>query len=557
MRGKWIIGLVLAILGYVVLREWGMSAPAAVLLEGGVVMLGVMIWSVFYAEQVEMTAESRRVWARSSWLLGGLSLGLLGADAGNLLPVHLSPVSRILGLVAWVTFAGLALGLQQRGWQKYAGLAAVETLAVLVFLWLPGGTPWSAWACLSQEMPVVRAETLQACNTVCTWWVPKPCGGYNDAGNYVSCNAAGIDQNGQPCLGCCFAQTVVCDTPTPEPPTPVPSATRTPTATLSPTVPRTSTPAASATPTPTSTLRPTWAPIFTLTDTPEPSATLTATFTVPPTETPTPTASDTPTPTATETPLPLPGGTETPTPTVTEMPTPLPSATPLPTLTGTPTPAPIPTQPPLPTATPLSPIGTATDSTAMQLSPTPAAPLPACAPLPTPTPTSGDGSGQSSCSTPGTGENPRTGMGTGEGNVLQYPHPAIVQGGDGYPAALQGEYYLLPGGFQPPAQCPVGYTPLYIRVFVDVNQDGYMSPQEGVSHLQVFVLSTTYDRLGYTWTVDGQGLFCLTPTQYNTRVYLDVPYLLKFGAIDVPEAPEGFVEVWFRLESPVLPLYLP
>jgi len=132
-----------------------------------------------------------------------------------------------------------------------------------------------------------------------------------------------------------------------------------------------------------------------------------------------------------------------------------------------------------------------------------------------------------------------------------------VQGGDGYPLAQLGEYYILPGGFQPQAQCPVGYTPLYVRVFVDYNGDEYMSPYEGVSNLQVFVLSNTYDRLGYTWTLDGQGLFCLTPTQYNTRVYLDLPYLQKFGAVDVPEAPQGFLEVWFRMDAPVLPLFLP
>ena len=96
-----------------------------------------------------------------------------------------------------------------------------------------------------------------------------------------------------------------------------------------------------------------------------------------------------------------------------------------------------------------------------------------------------------------------------------------------------------------------------VRVYVDDNQDKQMSPAEGVTGLQVFLLDQTYARLGSAYTVDGHVAFCIPPSQYGKPVYIDIPYLQQFKSIQVPEQPDQDLEIWFPGEPPVLPVYLP
>jgi hypothetical protein len=94
-------------------------------------------------------------------------------------------------------------------------------------------------------------------------------------------------------------------------------------------------------------------------------------------------------------------------------------------------------------------------------------------------------------------------------------------------------------------------------VYVDDNQDKQMSPAEGVTSLQIFLLDQTYARLASGYTLDGHLAFCIPPTQYGKSVYIDIPYLQQFKAVQVPEQPDQDLEIWFPVEPPVLPVYMP
>jgi len=96
-----------------------------------------------------------------------------------------------------------------------------------------------------------------------------------------------------------------------------------------------------------------------------------------------------------------------------------------------------------------------------------------------------------------------------------------------------------------------------VRVYVDYNEDKMMSPSEGVTDLQVFLLDQSYSSLGKTYTQAGQATFCLSPTQYGRTVYIDIPYLQQFASLQVPNDPTNDLEVWFPGAPPDLPLFLP
>jgi len=96
-----------------------------------------------------------------------------------------------------------------------------------------------------------------------------------------------------------------------------------------------------------------------------------------------------------------------------------------------------------------------------------------------------------------------------------------------------------------------------VRVYVDYNEDKLMSPAEGVTDLQVFLLDRSYASLGKTYTQDGHAVFCLSPVQYGRTVYIDIPYLQQMEALQVPNEPTGDLEVWFAGKPPKLPLFLP
>ena len=271
--------------------------------------------------------------------------------------------------------------------------------------------------------------------------------------------------------------------------------TRLPTFTFTPTATATGTftPTYTPTATATGTLPPTHT--FTPTFTPTYTSTVTATGTLPPTYTSTATATGTLPPTVTFT------STFTPTATTTGT---LPATfTPTATSTGTlvPTTAAIPTvlQPPLVIVVPNIIINN-------------------------------------------TNTNTLSGGGSSGGGGFAAVTPASMQGQGGaaiWGANICGGYYIR------------------VHVYVDDNQDKLMSPAEGITGLQIFLLDQTYARLGTQYSLAGQVAFCIPPAQYGKPVYIDIPYLQQFKSVQIPEPPEQDLEVWFPLQPPLLPLYLP
>ncbi len=271
----------------------------------------------------------------------------------------------------------------------------------------------------------------------------------------------------------------------------------------------------------------------------------TPTYTPTPTFTYTPTFTQTFTPTATATGTPPPTFTFTPTFTQTFTPTATDTGTPQPTFTFTPTFTQTSTGTPPPTFTRTStPTMTATGTLVATRTPTATATATA---IPTSTPVVQQSVvilvPNITINNNNTNTNSTSGGGSssgGSGFSAVTPAPMQGQGGAAiWGANVCGGYYIR------------------VRVYVDDNQDKQMSPAEGVTALQVYLLDQTYARLGSAYTVDGHVAFCIPPSQYGKPVYIDIPYLQQFKSIQIPEQPDQDLEIWFPGEPPVLPLYLP
>jgi hypothetical protein len=81
-----------------------------------------------------------------------------------------------------------------------------------------------SWSCFGKRIYAATANAAgQTCRTTCTDNDKKPCDGWSDCWDkFVSCSAAGKDQDGRNCSGCCFDCAVVCEPdpePEPQPPT--------------------------------------------------------------------------------------------------------------------------------------------------------------------------------------------------------------------------------------------------------------------------------------------------------------------------------------------------
>jgi hypothetical protein len=76
------------------------------------------------------------------------------------------------------------------------------------------------WSCFGKQISVATANAAgQNCTTTCTDNDVKPCSGWSTCWDkFVSCNAAGKDQDGRNCAGCCFSCAVVCEEEPDNPP---------------------------------------------------------------------------------------------------------------------------------------------------------------------------------------------------------------------------------------------------------------------------------------------------------------------------------------------------
>ena len=84
-----------------------------------------------------------------------------------------------------------------------------------------------------------------------------------------------------------------------------------------------------------------------------------------------------------------------------------------------------------------------------------------------------------------------------------------------------------------------------------------MSPIEGAEGLEIVIMDQSYDQLGSRYTQAGQAVFCLGSGQMGRTLRVDIPYLHQSQTVNISKNLDQDVEVWFRLEQPTLPLYLP
>jgi hypothetical protein len=94
-------------------------------------------------------------------------------------------------------------------------------------------------------------------------------------------------------------------------------------------------------------------------------------------------------------------------------------------------------------------------------------------------------------------------------------------------------------------------------VYVDENDDKLMSPNEGADGLEAVIMDQSYARLGSRYTKEGQAVFCLYPSLYGRTLRIELPYLHQAQDVQIPKNLDKDIEVWFRLEPPTLPIYLP
>lgn len=117
----------------------------------------------------------------------------------------------------------------------------------------------------------------------------------------------------------------------------------------------------------------------------------------------------------------------------------------------------------------------------------------------------------------------------------------------------------------------IGACSAYVRViaYVDVNSDSMMALRgEGVESLNVYLMNSDYQVIGAARTQNGIAKFCVPSILAGQNVYVDIPYLLRNGAVSVPRndnynsvsgtgSSVPTLESIFRLDAPKLPLYIP
>lgn len=136
----------------------------------------------------------------------------------------------------------------------------------------------------------------------------------------------------------------------------------------------------------------------------------------------------------------------------------------------------------------------------------------------------------------------------------------VTAGGSGSSGGSLSSYAVTP---TPPFSVGRGgavtncHYALRAFVYVDENDDQLMSPTEGAEGVEVVFMNSGYDRLGNRYTKEGQAVFCLNSSLYGKTVQVEIPYLHLAQDVSISGNLDQDVEVWFRLEPPTLPLYLP
>ena len=117
----------------------------------------------------------------------------------------------------------------------------------------------------------------------------------------------------------------------------------------------------------------------------------------------------------------------------------------------------------------------------------------------------------------------------------------------------------------------------YLRVlaYIDTNTDNIMALNgEGIEGVSANLVDADYNVLEVIAMTNGVVKFCVPEALAGQTVYVDIPYLLRSGSVQVPRPqaqsqnnnPFGntnaaaslqTLELFFKLDAPILPLSLP
>jgi hypothetical protein len=163
----------------------------------------------------------------------------------------------------------------------------------------------------------------------------------------------------------------------------------------------------------------------------------------------------------------------------------------------------------------------------------------------------------------------------------QSPSP-LSGGGGGSGSGSGAAGSVTPGapGWAVSGQGGSCYAWVRVVVFVDNNKDNLMAISgEGVQGVMVYLRNADFQVVRQGQTENGVVKFCMPQSLAGQQVYVDVPYLLRSGSVQIPRANNSggiggvslfggvalqnqvttvtTLESIFRLDPPQLPLYIP
>lgn len=159
---------------------------------------------------ITLILTAAALWSLIAWLFIAAPLFLINALPEALpLSVFTFFVFLIGLLLLTISAAAILRTMAPRWTWTIIAAAAFMIVAYNLSPLAPG------WTCFGNRWYVIMANASgQNCTTTCTNNKKKPCSGWSSCWDKnVSCSAAGIDQDGRPCKGCCFSCDVVCTDP--------------------------------------------------------------------------------------------------------------------------------------------------------------------------------------------------------------------------------------------------------------------------------------------------------------------------------------------------------
>lgn len=161
------------------------------------------------------TALGVILWGIVAWLFIAVPLFVVNALPDRL-PLSIFAFLLFLMGLLFLTLSTLLVVRTNAPRLTWTVILAASSMIVLYSL-----SPLApAWKCFGKQLYAATANAAgKNCTTVCTNNKKKPCGGWSSCWNKdISCSAAGVDQDGRRCQGCCFSCDVVCEDDDPPPP---------------------------------------------------------------------------------------------------------------------------------------------------------------------------------------------------------------------------------------------------------------------------------------------------------------------------------------------------